>query len=638
MRLNGGAFNAQVVHGSRRAPVYASAVAAAGFSLEGGGRVEVRGQGTASVLLDAAFVPSALRPALGHEIRVDLQALGTGTRRRVGVGVVEPLTLSADPLNYQVWRRGFGAASLAVDAALWLRAFRAPGADSLIRLRAEIEFSARRLAPLWAEFQTHAQIAPTVYRVGATRRGFGGLGLLASLYYSRTQYGNGSAAVALLARADVGVEFLEGVGALQPMLAEMAPNRRRWSPGAAPIHVVGQLAPSAVRRLAAAPVFELRTLGELDPAHITAEGVRYITPDLRVLVSVCPVDGGLQRRLTSGAFQAAGVQLSASGALRRGRTASAWKAGTSLLAHAELVSTRPFPDSPAVLHVDAQGSGDVFVRGSGVGVFTLGVGLYGRSARYIDGAAPVATVAPAATPLIYRGGRGVMTPIETQVTLEATRRRVGAGGLVLPHLLQEGGAILYRGASGAWLLDLSALGQGESLVYGVGSGVVGLHAQGTGQVARFIGGETALVFDMGGAGAVFVRGAGRAVSELSAELGIIKTQFLEADAALIDLGQVGDWVIPLREHLGTALTTLGLELERVRWARDLPALVKTLDAGGTGWRRAVLRADAEIEVLGSSEAYINVGGEDVDVQTFIRPSEVRDFTRTADQRTFLRTL
>lgn len=636
MRLNGGAFNAQVVNGSRRLPIYASAVAAAGFSLEGEGRVEVRGQGRAAVLLEGAFAASALRPASGHEIRVDLHALGVGARRRVGEGAAAPLELHVDPLDYQVWRRGFGTAPVTFESALVPRAYRAPDASSLTNLRAEIVFSAQRFALLRAEFQTQVRVAPTVYRVGTTRRGSSGLGLLASLYYSRTQYGNGSAPITLSARADVGVEFLEGVGALHPMLVELTPNRRRWAPGAAPVHVFGQFAPSAVRRLAAVPVFELRTVGELDPAHIAADGVRYITPSLRAPVSVHLVDEGLRRRLTAGAFRAVGVQLSASGALHRGRTASATQAGTSLLAHIEFISTRPFPDSPAVMRVDAQGSGDVYVRGSGEAIFSLGVGLYGRSARYIDGAASVATVAPAVTPLIYRGMRGVASPIEAQVVLEPSRRRVGTGDLLLPALLQEGGAILYRGASGAWLLGLGARGQGESLVYGAGSGAIGVQIQGVGQVARFVEGEGVLTVETGGDGAVFVRGSGRAITSLNTSLDLIRTQFLEAEA-LLEVETLGEWFVPLREHLGTALATLGLELERVRWARDLPALVKTIDAEGVGQRRAVPRSDAEIEVLGASEAYINVGGEDTDVQTFVRPTELRDFVRAPDERTFLRT-
>ena len=638
MRLNGGAFNAQVVHGSRRAPIYASAVAAAGFFAEGDGQVEVHGQGTAAVLLGGSLVASALRPVVGQAIQIDLQVLGTGVRRRVGVGTVDALSLHTDPLGYQVWRRGAGAAPLIVDATLQPRAFRGLDANSLIRLRVEMEFSARRFAPLRAELRTVAEIAPTVYRVGATRRGFGGFSLLASLYYSRTQYGNGSASVILLARADVGVEFLDGAGTLHPMVAELAPNRRRWTGGSAPIRVGGSLAPSAVRRLAAAPLFDLRTHGALDPAHITADGVRYITPDLRALVSVHPADGGMQRRLTPGAFHPAGVQVAASGVLRRGRTAPVSRASASLLAHADFLSTRPFPDSFAVLGFGAQGRGDVFVRGEGAAPIRLVSDLYGRSARYIEGKAPLVVVAPDLNPLIYRGGRGAVSPISIQVALEPTRRRVGVGSLHLPTLLQEGGAVMYRGASGVWALGLQAEGFGDILVYGAGLGTVGVHAQGTGQVARFVEGQGDLVTEAQGYGDVFVRGAGRAISALGADLGLVRTQFLEADALLFEIDTPGEWVVPVREHLGEMLTTLGLELERVRWSRDLPALVKTFDAQGFGMRRAALRADAEIEVIGSSDAYINIGGEDTDVQTFIRPAELRAFVRASDERTFLRTL
>lgn len=636
MRLNGGAFNAQVVNGSRRAPVYASAVAAAGFFADGEGRVEVRGEGAAHCTVGGALTPRALRQAQGHEIRVDLEALGTGARRRVGVGEGVNLTLSVSPLPYQVWRRGFGAATIAFDGVLTPRAYRAPDASSLINLRAEVLLSAQRFAPLVAEVGTHLTVTPSVYRVAATRRGFGGLGLLASLFYSRTQYGGGSALLNLTARADVGVEFLEGAGVMLPMHLGLSSSRRRWSSGVAPLVTRGDFSASAIRRLAAAPRFELRTLAELDSVHITATGVRYVTPALHAPISVHALDGGLQRRLTAGGFSPVDLSLSAVGSLRRGRTIAAGQMATSLLAHVEFISTRPFPPSPLVLSLGAEGAGDVFVRGGGDAAIALDATLDGRSARYIDGDAAVEVISGTLTPLIYRGGRGTITSVSTLVDLIGTRRRVGQGALSLVAEAQTAELLVFRRGQGAWVAELEARGQGESFVYGGGSASLVLDPQFTGQVSRLVAGEGVVALSCEGRGDVFVRGAGRCVTTLGADFTVIRTQFLEVEGVSLVVECEGAWSVPARVHLGTVLTTLDLELERVRWARDLPALVKTIDADCAGWRRAVLHADAEIEVLGSSTAYINIFSDDVDTQTFVRSADMRAFLRTADTRLFQR--
>lgn len=737
MRLNGGAFNAQVVNGSRRAPVYASAVAAAGLLAEGEGRVEVRGQGSANVLLQSELRLSALRPASGQAIQVDLQALGTGARRKVSGGTATT-TLEAAPLGYQLWRRGFGSAPITLDAALALRATRSLDTSSLIRLRAEILFSALRFAPLHAELRTQTQLAPTVYRVASARRHSGSLGLLASLYYSRTQYGNGTAALVLTARADVGVQFLSGVVALQPMVAELAPNRRRWAPGAAPIHLAGDFLPSAVRRMAASPTIELRTHGELDPAHITAAGVRYITPDLRATLSIHPVDGGMHRRLTAGAFHPARKDITATGSLRRGRTLPVSRAATSLLAHAEFISTRPFPPSPAIVAVGAAGSGEVFVRGSGAATLTLGAALHGRNAQFGAGTASTALVTSALTALMYRGGRGTAQPIQVQTDLVGVRRRPGAGTLPVVARVAESGAGVIREIHGDLLLAPRAELQGEVFVRGSGTAVTTLAAQGTGQVARFVGGAASVGLATSGSGAVFVRGAGRCISGIGASLSVQRTRFCdgvaevelqsalhgevfargEAEAAtslrLDGTGQVARFIagvgllqttadgtgeVYVRGE-GAALTTsletvldgrrvcfldgtgvlqttavgagevyvrgeglgeLGLvasgtgqvahfiagaalmsvtpELDRVRWSRpELASPMTTLHLVGRGTNRRTGAADAVIDVLGESSAYINIAIDDVDTQTFVRSADMRDFPRASDERLFTRSL
>ncbi|MCK7581103.1 MAG: hypothetical protein MZV65_39405 [Chromatiales bacterium] len=107
--------------------------------------------------------------------------------------------------------------------------------------------------------------------------------------------------MALHAEAGVGVSFLDGVAALHPMGLTLDPNRRRWAPGAAPVGLAAQLAPP--RPAARHRRRRLRSVcsGELDPAHITAEGVRHITPDARLLAMFGLSDGGLQRRMTAGA-------------------------------------------------------------------------------------------------------------------------------------------------------------------------------------------------------------------------------------------------------------------------------------------------------------------------------------------------
>ena len=555
MRLNGGAFNAQVVHGSRRAPVYASAVAAAGFSAEGEGRIEVHGQGVVDVLLRGGLSASALRPATGQAIRVDLQAYGTGARRRVGSGAVSTeLDTVAD--GYRLYRRGFGAATLDLTASGWLRTYRGMDAASLTRLRAEIQLSAQRFAPLRAEVRHQASLAPSVYRIGATRRGFGGLGLLASLYYSRTQYGSGAGVLDLQAMASVGVSFLEGVADMRPMGVALAPNRRRWSPGAASVAVRSDLAPSAVRRLAASPVVDLRFAGALDPAHITVEGVRYLTPDARLRATVGVQDAGLQRRLTSGAFQSAGIQFLAAGLGLRGRTATFTPAPTSLLAHGDFVSARAFPESRAILLATAGGSGEILVQGGGSAVLRLAPTLAGRVERRTTGAAAHHFSAVLGGRRIRRLGGTVVTDF-LSAELEASRRRVGRS-----------------------LMDLA----------------------------------------------------------LATDLQVARRVFLVATGVLVGVEALGDWIVPARTLLGEAATVFVLRLGQVAWTREhLAELPLALGADGHGRRVVVFDSGAEIQVLGASDAYVNVLSEDADTQTFVRPADLRQFERAADQRLFART-
>ena len=653
MMLNGGRLNAQVVNGSRRWPIYATAMVAMGLRAEGEGRVEVRGQGAAELKLGTDLHLRAVRPATGTATTQLVSSLD-GVRLRLVGGELDLSIVHLDSLSYRVTRRASGSAVFRTHLELTPQFYQGGAAQSLLTLRTELQGFAQRYATAQAELATHSTLAPSVYRVAAGRPAQ--LGLQAFLHYARTQLGYGTAVLALHARADVGVEFIDGAAAIYPMRVDLEAQRLRWAPGHGVIQTLADLRPSAVRRPATSLAAVLHTDGALDPTHITVSGVRYITPDARAAMSLHGVDAGMRRRLTSGAFNPVTLPVRMFGSGRRGRTSGILRGATSLLFQGDLGVARLFPESPAVLVLGAEGSGEVVVRGEGQAALQTSTSLHGRAKRRATGTAVVASLSVQGTGYRRRRAQGGAAFEIDLEPAEGVRRRTGQGAWPIVLVADESEAGVVRAVAGGALLALHVQCDGEVFVEGTGSSVSTLDATGTGRVVRFISGAAVTPLLASGAGDVLVRGVGNARTTLQADLDALVRRVFDGAAEIV-LESDGGGEVYVRGE-GAAHVRLYAEGEgyRVRRIQDVGEMVVETELAVGAIQRSVslrlplptvllhaegiirrgIAGDAVMQALGESSAYINIASTDVDSQTFVRPADPRVWLRPADVRLFRR--
>ncbi|MDH0100116.1 hypothetical protein N7320_02150 [Stutzerimonas stutzeri] len=251
------------------------------------------------------------------------------------------------------------------------------------------------------------------------------------------------------------------------------------------------------------------------------------------------------------------------------------------------------------MQVDLAGAKKVL--GAGQGVF----GLYG------DGA-----------PSAVRRFRSVAVPLTLTGEAEASHidangtRYVGFAGDGTVGLQVEDAGMLRQSFIGS--LDFGFVGTGDGSLQKptlAGEAVTTLSLAGDFRAVRRA--ESAAVLSMRAAadGEILVRGEGSALLGFRAELTGYRTTHPLLTAAPVALEIIANGT---RVPIGRGAVSIGIELSP------------------TGARRRVGIGDAVFEVLGESEAYVNPFSEDVDEQTFRRPSSLRTYPRPAMPREWRR--
>lgn len=195
-------------------------------------------------------------------------------------------------------------------------------------------------------------------------------------------------------------------------------------------------------------------------------------------------------------------------------------------------------------------------------------------------------------------------------------RYVGFAGDSLFSFLAQDGGMLRQSFIGSLDFDIQGGLQGtlrKPTLAGTSLFSLGLEAHF--QVIRR--GEGALVLPLvaEGAGQIFVRGGGSAAIRLVATGSPSKRTFGQSSAPILDFQTrlSATRLLQLNGQLGMAV---GLE--------------------GYGQRTTMMDAEAVMDLLSESEAYLNPFSEDVSRQTFSRPAAQREFVRSAMTREWRR--
>lgn len=621
MRLNGAGLNARALNGAARLPVRFDAESLVALQASGDGRIEVQGSGSLNFSLFAGAIPSTQRRATGSAVLAGRLA-GDWQRLLLAPLSAASITIQGDFEPF-VWRRAsleaatgasatlsgargltssgdaafqievFGSGSAlrrGAGAAIFIehidgdwRRSRAATGQGLTALRGELSLTVRRLAPLVAPVVVSAAFPGSVTRAGA---GVARLELTTQLFYSRERYGSGACELGLLARADVGVVFIQGQAVAEPALLVLFPNRKRQAPGLVAMAFGGALSPRAIRRLATTGYLEPGLQAALDPAHITSDGVRYLTADARGAFSTDLIDSGLRRRATAGAFFSATIEVTVQGTGSRVRRGGFPHTIVDAQTRIDLTRYQFLPGASAVVSTGASGSGEVFVRGSGAA--SASVALVGSMRRraFAQGEAS-RTVETELTLERHRLGLGWASTGIQASPLEALRYVVGAGFLALRTLSAEAGTTVLRANAGGALIQMRTELGAEIYVRGDGAasiGVFGSAAQA--QVLVRGSGTATLPLETRLDGAVFVLGQGAEADpvQLGGQLvGQVFTPIAGESVAPV-LSAEGSGEILVR---GAGSAVLAVDLEATEPATlytliDGEAVVRSPSVGGSG--------------------------------------------------------
>lgn len=415
------------------------------------------------------------------------------------------------------------------------------------------------------------------YQASVTRHagGIGGITFASSLYYSRTQLGSGDAVIRLRAAADIGIAFGVADAWLTPITPSLAAARVRTASGAAYVVASAELAASADRRFSSDGAVQALDGLSLDPAHITAGGVRYLTAGVALPITLLGADAGVMRLVSQlgAAMTEVGAETGHLSVIRRSSTPSDATLSVTL---SQAFQVQRKLRGALVLSLEARGEADIVVE-----------------------------------------GQGSAMPLMLTAELDPSARRRSLAGEILTQLELSGGGERRKGPIAS--ADMSLL---------AASGTVKAIRRARG------GASVETAFSMSGQRTTEMTGA----VELRVDA--------ETDGLMLRAGN-GDVPIDVALELtGSAKRTI----------EDVGFFMSAFDAGMVGVRRvalegpaallldadyasAVIRVgdgDAAMEVLTSSDAYLNPYAHDPNEQTFDRPYEQRDFRRPADQRDFKR--
>ncbi len=330
--------------------------------------------------------------------------------RRINVGtVVYPVTFASDSVGV-------------VDSALDATRYANVRADAVAQLDCDLLASAQR----WLRGDLSTLLDSDL--VSRAVRGGAGSGVVecdGGLYYTKIVYLSGAAELRIIAISDVGVVYGEGSGVALPSAA-LDGSRVRLGYGDAMAETDAGLAASAIRTPATAYVGDIVSLtSQLDTAHITAGGIRYIDGFGDAYAYLEIEDGGMRRQVFIGSLDLEPLATGFATARRHGKGDATIKTSTSFTLESIRRGT-----GTAVVQGVGELAGEIFVLGRGDAVISLVARLTG--AVYMRGSV-LSAVSTLATELEgVRSKIGVSSAIAVTVTdMTGVRKRTGRGSSII---------------------------------------------------------------------------------------------------------------------------------------------------------------------------------------------------------------
>lgn len=250
-----------------------------------------------------------------------------------------------------------------------------------------------------------------------------------SLFYTRLVYGSGGAELRIIAISDVGVVYGEGSGVATPT-AMLDGVRVRVSSGDAIAITDGSLAASAIRVPATEVAQDLIPLfAELDTAHITSGGIRYINGGADAYAYLEIEDAGMRRQVFIGSLDLEPLATGSAAAIRHGK-------GDALVTSTMLGTFEAVRrgEGAGIVRGVGQLSGEVLVRFSGNAVIELAARMTGY---------------------VYRRG-GVLNAISTLAAGLVGVRAKTSSGSAITIAVMDASANIRKLASGASVIELNA--------------------------------------------------------------------------------------------------------------------------------------------------------------------------------------
>lgn len=300
------------------------------------------------------------------------------------------------------------------------------GADAPVVVSADILPSAQRYLAGSLHTTSLAELDASAIRVGA---GSAIAELDGSLYYTRVVYWNGSAALRLIAVSDVGVVYGEGSAIMIPTV-EFDGARARYGFGDAIADTAGDLAASAIRRASTRSQSGIGELfAQLDSAHITGGGIRYIDGFGDAYAYLDVVDAGMKRQVFIGGADMFIAATGSGSAVRHGSGTAAINALTS----ATITSIRR-AEGVGIVALSGSMSADVFVPLEATAIIRLQAAMTGY---------------------VYRR-TGVLNAVSSMIAeLNGARGRLGASGALLVGVIECNG-VRKRVGRGTSIVTLNA--------------------------------------------------------------------------------------------------------------------------------------------------------------------------------------
>lgn len=247
----------------------------------------------------------------------------------------------------------------------------------------------------------------------------------ASLYYTRVVYGTGGALISVIAISDIGVVYGEGSGVMVPTAA-LDGRRAKAGVASAVATTAADLSASAIRRGATASGSGIDTLvAQLDTAHITGLGVRYINGSGDAIGYITLEDNGLKRQVLIGSLDLEPIAYGAGSAIRNATAAATIDTETSFDAY-----TVRRAEGAGMITGHASMSGDVLVPGTGTAIIQLVAELTGYAYRRTAILDAIAEVTTELDGLRRRVGRSDAIA-NTNIIMDGRRVRLGVGDSIV---------------------------------------------------------------------------------------------------------------------------------------------------------------------------------------------------------------